>query len=69
LTNTVLSLMDLLSRRHPLLPVDADRLRRSLHLLFGFLLGCVVGTAAVSLLGDWAWSLPAALAAVAITVR
>jgi uncharacterized membrane protein YoaK (UPF0700 family) len=69
LTNTVLSLMDLLSRRHPLLPADAGRLRRSLHLLFGFLLGCMVGTAAVSLLGDWAWSLPAALAAVAITVR
>jgi uncharacterized membrane protein YoaK (UPF0700 family) len=69
LTNTVLSLMDLLSRRHPLLPVDAGRLRRSLHLLFGFFLGCVVGTAAVMLLGDWAWSLPTALAAVAITVR
>jgi uncharacterized membrane protein YoaK (UPF0700 family) len=69
LTNTVLSLMDLLSRRHPLLPIDAGRLRRSLHLLFGFLLGCVVGTAAVTLLGDWAWSLPAALAAFAITVR
>jgi uncharacterized membrane protein YoaK (UPF0700 family) len=69
LTNTVLSLMDLLSRRHPLLPVDAGRLRRSLHLLLGFLLGCVVGTAAVTLLGDWAWSLPAALAAVALTVR
>jgi uncharacterized membrane protein YoaK (UPF0700 family) len=69
LTNTMLSLMDLLSRRHPPLPVDADRLRKSLHLLFGFLLGCVVGTAAVMLLGDWAWSLPTALAAVAITVR
>jgi uncharacterized membrane protein YoaK (UPF0700 family) len=69
LTNTVLSLMDLLSRRHPLLPVAAGVLRRSLHLLFGFLLGCIVGAAAVSLLGDWAGSLPAALAAVAITVR
>ncbi len=69
LTNTVLSLMDLLSRRHPLLPVDAGRLTRSPHLLLGFLLGCVVAAAAVSLLGDWAWSLPAVLAAVAITVR
>jgi uncharacterized membrane protein YoaK (UPF0700 family) len=68
LSNTVLSLMDLLWRR-PLLPADAGRLSRSLHLLLGFLLGCVVGAAAVSLLGDWAWSLPAALAAVAITVR
>jgi uncharacterized membrane protein YoaK (UPF0700 family) len=69
LTNTVLSLMDSLSRRHPLLQVDTGRLERSLHLLFGFLLGCVVGAAAVSLLGDWAWSLPAALAAASITVR
>jgi len=69
LTNTVLSLMDLVSRRHPLLPVDAGRLTRSFHLLFGFLLGCVVGAAAVALLGDWAWSLPAVLAGVAIAVR
>src|SRR5713226_2136049 len=67
LTNTVLSLMDMLSKRRPLLPVDAGRLTRSLHLLLGFLLGCVVAAAAVSLLGDWAWSLPAVLAAVAIT--
>ena len=69
LTNTVLSLMDLLSRHGALLPVDAGRLKRSLHLLFGFLLGCVVAASAVSLVGDWAWSFPAALAAVAITVR
>jgi uncharacterized membrane protein YoaK (UPF0700 family) len=68
LTNTVLSLMDLLSK-HRLLPVDAGRLRRSLHLLFGFLLGCVVSACAVFMLGDWAWSLPVALAAVAIAIR
>src|SRR4030081_2469755 len=58
LTNTVLSLMDMLSYRDPLLPVDAGRLRRSLHLLLGFLAGCVVAPAAVSWLGDWAWSFP-----------
>jgi uncharacterized membrane protein YoaK (UPF0700 family) len=40
LTNTVLSLMDSLSSR-PLLPVDSGRLRRSLRLLFGFLLESV----------------------------
>ncbi len=68
LTNTVLSLMDLLSK-HRLLPVDAGRLRRSLHLLFGFLLGCVVSACAVFMMGDWAWSLPVALAAVAIAIR
>src|ERR1700686_2335898 len=69
LTNTVLSLMDLLSSPPPLLPVDAGRLKRSLHLLFGFLAGCVVATAAVSWLGDWGWSFPVALAAVAIAIR
>ena len=70
LTNTVLSLMDLLSRRHrALLPVDAGRLRRSCHLLLGFLLGCVVSASAVSVLGDWTWSLPVLLSALAIAIR
>jgi len=54
LTNTVLALMDSLSEHRPLLPVDADRLKRSSHLLIGFLLGCVVAAYAVSVLGDWA---------------
>jgi uncharacterized membrane protein YoaK (UPF0700 family) len=69
LANAVLSAMDLLSARHPLLPQDSTPLRRSLDRLLGFLLGCVVAAAAVSLAGDWAWSLPAALAALAIAVR
>ncbi len=69
LTNTVLSLMDLLSRSRPLLPVNAGRLRRSLNLLFGFLLGCVLASAAVYQLGDWAWAFPVALSMVAIVVR
>ena len=64
LTNTVLSLMDVLSKR-PLLSIDSGRLKRSLYLLFGFLLGCVVAAPAVSMLGDWAWSLPAVLSGVA----
>lgn len=68
LANAVLSLMDLLSKRRPLLPVDASRLKRSLHLLFGFLLGCVAAASAVSVLGDWAWSLPVVLSGVAIAV-
>ena len=49
--------------------VDARRLKRSLLLLFGFLIGCVVAAAAISLLGDRAWSFPATLAAVAIALR
>src|SRR5229473_700786 len=69
LTNTVLSLMDVLSPSRPLMPVDAGRLKKSLRLLVGFLVGCVVAAGAISLLGDWAWSIPAALAAVALALR
>jgi hypothetical protein len=47
---------------------DALRLKRSLHLLFGFLAGCVAAAAAISLLGDWAWSLPVALSAAVLAL-
>lgn len=66
LTNAVLSLMDLLSKRRPMLPMDRDRLRKSLYLLSCFLLGCAVSAGAVSLMEDWAWLLPAALSGAAI---
>src|SRR5262245_58016005 len=66
LTNAVLSLMDLISSGRPLMPVDGDRLKRSLHLLFGFLFGCVVAACAVFVAEDWAWLLPVLLSAVAI---
>jgi uncharacterized membrane protein YoaK (UPF0700 family) len=69
LTNTVSSLMDMLSKQRPVTTVDNGRLKRSLHLLIGFLVGCLVAAAALSLLGDWAWSLPVALAAVAVAIR
>jgi hypothetical protein len=52
--------MDSLSSR-PLLPTDSGRLKRSLYLLLGFLLGRILAAPAVSMLGDWAWSLPVAL--------
>jgi uncharacterized membrane protein YoaK (UPF0700 family) len=65
LTNAVLSLMDALSPGRPLMQVDPRRLRRSLRLLLGFFVGCVVAAVAISLVGDWAWSLPVALAAAA----
>jgi uncharacterized membrane protein YoaK (UPF0700 family) len=69
LTNTVLSLMELLSPQQPLMPVDRERLKSSLRLLIGFLVGCIVAAAAISFLGDWAWSIPTLLAAFAIVVR
>jgi uncharacterized membrane protein YoaK (UPF0700 family) len=69
LTNTVLSLLDTLSPNQPLVKGAAERLKRSLQLLFGFLVGCAVAAVAVSLLGDWAWSLPLVLAGVAVALR
>jgi uncharacterized membrane protein YoaK (UPF0700 family) len=66
LTNTVLSLMDLISKDRALLPVDAGRLKRSLHLLIGFLFGCVAAAFAVRQLEDWSWSFPVVLAGVAL---
>lgn len=66
LANTVLSIMDALSRGHPLMSADDGRLKRSLYLLFGFLLGCVVAAMAISTMGEWAWSLPVALAAIVV---
>jgi uncharacterized membrane protein YoaK (UPF0700 family) len=69
LTNTVLSLLDTLSRTQPLMAGAVERLRTSLHLLIGFLVGCIVAAAAVSMLGDWAWSFPVVLAGVAVALR
>jgi uncharacterized membrane protein YoaK (UPF0700 family) len=69
LTNTVLSLLDKHSRTQPLMAGDAERLTGSLHLLVGFFGGCVVAGAAVTYLGDWAWSFPVVLAGVAIALR
>jgi uncharacterized membrane protein YoaK (UPF0700 family) len=68
LTNAVLALVDSSSRTRPLMESDSRRLRGALHLLIGFLMGCVVAAAADMYLGDWAWSLPAALAGVAVAL-
>jgi hypothetical protein len=42
--------------------------RSALDLLIGFFAGCVLAAIAVIQLGDWAWSLPAALAAAAVVM-
>jgi uncharacterized membrane protein YoaK (UPF0700 family) len=68
LTNAVLALVDSSSPTQPLMESNGRRLSGTLHLLVGFFVGCVVAAAAVTYLGDWAWSLPAALAAVAVTL-
>ncbi len=68
-TTGVLSLLDGLSRGQPLMGGGSERSKQTLSLVVGFLTGCVAGAAAVSLVGDWAWSLPVVLAAVAVTLH
>ena len=68
LTNAVLALVDSRSRSQPLMERDSARLRDALRLLIGFFLGCIVAAAGVMYLGDWAWSLPSALAAAAVAM-
>jgi uncharacterized membrane protein YoaK (UPF0700 family) len=69
LTNAVLSLMQAFKNRGALNDANADHLRQSLRLLVGFLAGCLVAAVAVGFLNDWAWFLPAALAALAIAIK
>jgi len=69
LTNTVLSLLDTLSPGDPLMPGPEQRLEKTLQLLVGFCAGCVIGAAAVSWVGNWAWALPAVLAGVALVLQ
>jgi uncharacterized membrane protein YoaK (UPF0700 family) len=68
LTNATLTVMEILSKRGSSMAADAGRLTDSLALLAGFLIGCLIAAAAVSVLADWAWSLPLALAALAIVL-
>lgn len=69
LTSSVLSLLDWLPRNQPLKEGANERPKNTLQLVVGFFAGCVAGAAAVSLLGDWAWSLPVVLAAGAVALR
>jgi uncharacterized membrane protein YoaK (UPF0700 family) len=69
LTNGVLSLLDTLSRGEPPIDGSGEPLRKTVDVVVGFCSGCVVGAAAVSWLGTWAWALPAALAGVAMVLR
>jgi uncharacterized membrane protein YoaK (UPF0700 family) len=66
LTNTVLSLLDVLSPSDPLIEGSSERLKKTLYVLGGFFAGCVAGAAGVSRLGEWAWLLPVAVAGMAV---
>jgi len=68
-TNSVLALLDTLSRTQPLTEGANERLKSTVNVIVGFFVGCVAGAAALSLLGDWAWSLPVVFAAAAVALR
>ena len=65
LTKTVLSLLDTLSLR-PVVEDAREQLKKTLQLIVPFFIGCLAGAAALSWLGDWAWSLPVVLAGMAL---
>jgi uncharacterized membrane protein YoaK (UPF0700 family) len=69
LTNATQTVMEILSKRGWVMAADARRLTGSLALAAGFLIGCLAAAAAVSVLADWAWSLPLALATVAVVLH
>lgn len=69
LTNTVLSLLDTVLGKEPLMEGANERFKKTLELLAGFFAGCTAGAAAVSWLGNWAWSLPVVLAGLALSLR
>src|SRR5262249_46386992 len=60
ITETVLSLLDALSRGEPLVAAE-EGLKRTVSPLIGFFAGCLAGAAAFSWLAEWAWALPVAL--------
>ena len=68
LTKTVLSLLDTLWQKEPLMKNASRQLTKTLWLVVGFFAGCIVGAAAVSWLGSWSWSLPVVLAGSAIAL-
>ncbi len=61
LANAVLALLDLFTAK-PIAPAARRNLLRSVYLIAGFVIGCLAAAAALPILGDWIWFLPAALA-------
>lgn len=68
ITKTVLSLLDTLSRKEPLIQNAGEQLKKTLGLIGGFFAGCLLGAAAVSRLRDWSWVLPVVLAGMAVVL-
>jgi uncharacterized membrane protein YoaK (UPF0700 family) len=68
LTKTVLAFLETASERQPLMADARQQLRKAIQVVVGFFVGCLIGAGAVAWLADWAWSLPALLAGVALAL-
>jgi uncharacterized membrane protein YoaK (UPF0700 family) len=68
LTRTVLSFLDTLWQKEPLMENAGEQLRTTSALVIGFFVGCLLGAAAISWLGDWSWLLPVVLAGSAVAL-
>lgn len=65
LTNTVIVIMDAISTRTRLVHGPEERLMTAVVPLLGFVFGCMLGAAGLSLFDEWAWALPASVSAAA----
>lgn len=68
LTNSVLSLLELVEPGRPLIPTDAVRLRKAATLVIAFCAGCVAGALAILLLKQWSWTVPLMLSGAAVAI-
>ena len=68
LTRAVLAFLETAFDRQPLMANSGAQLKAAIRQVIGFFLGCLLGAEAVSHLGDWAWTLPVIMSAVALAV-
>ena len=66
LTKTTLSLLDTLSGSPTVIESARMQSKKTVQLVVGFFAGCLLGAAAFSWLGEWAWALPVVLAGAAV---
>ena len=68
LTKTVLAFLETASERPPLMADARQQLRKTLHVVIGFFVGCLIGAGAVVWFQDWAWAFPVVPAGIALAL-
>jgi uncharacterized membrane protein YoaK (UPF0700 family) len=69
LTNSVLSVLDLVQPGRALVQPDVARSKKATTLLVGFCAGCTLGALAFLLLKNWSWTLPVVVSAGAVALK